>query len=168
MTRIMASHWRLLRTRVTERLAAKVMFGVFLCTGSGCAALSRDLQNERAVRLELVPSEIASVSLVRVYEERGDLAVYGKIGRRAAVKGRVEAMVRVILSYPDGRTLEQTKRAFPPHLPIRRSRKSNFTVRFSGLPPAGTVVRIECPPVPVSAPAFSSLAIVFQDKELRQ
>lgn len=167
MKRIMASRRRLLRAHVTGRLAAKVMFGVYLCTGSGCAALSRDLQNEGAVRLELAPSEIASVSRVRVYEDGGDLAVYGKIGRRAGVKGRVAAMVRVILSYPNGGTFEETKRAFPPNLPIRRSRKSNFSVRFPGLPPAGTVVRIECPPVPVSTPAFSSPAIVFQDKESR-
>ena len=165
MTRIMASRRRLLRASLTGRLAAKVMFGVFLCTGSGCAALSRDLQNEGAVRLELTPSEIASVSRVRVYEDGGDLAVYGKIGRRAGVKGRVEAMISVILSYPDGRTLEETKRAFPPHLPKRRSRKSNFSVRFPDLPPAGTVVRIDCPPVPVSAPAFLPPVFEFQDKE---
>lgn len=65
-------------------------------------------------------------------------------------------MIRVILSYPDGRKLEETERVFPPYLPIKRSRKSNLTVRFPGLPPVGAVVRIECPPIPAGAPASSS------------
>lgn len=138
-----------------------------LFLGFGCAALDKNLVSDGTVRLEEVPSDTARLSRVRVYEDDGDLIVYEKIGRQAGVKGRVDAMVRVILNYPDGRTLQETKRAFPPYLPIRRSRKSNFSVRFPGLPPAGTVVRIECPPVPVSAPAFSSPAIVFQDKESR-
>lgn len=81
-----------------------------------------------------------------MYEDRGDLVVYGKIGRRGGVRGRVEAMVRVTLHHPDGRSLEEAARAIPPNLPIRRSRKSNFSVRFRGLPPEGSVVRIECTP----------------------
>lgn len=167
MTRIMASRRRLPRAHVTGCLAAKVVFDVFFCIGLGCAALSRDLQSEGAVRLELAPSEIARVSRVRVYGDDGDFFVYGQIARKAGVTGREDATVRVVVRFPDGRMVEATKRAFPPYLPIRRSRKSNFSVRFPGLPPAGTVVRVECPPVPVSTPACSSPAIVFQGKESR-
>lgn len=130
-----------------------------MCTGFGCAALSRDPLSGGAVRLELAPSDIASFSRLRVYEDEGNLVVYGKVGRKAGVKGRVDAIVRVVVQLPDGGTLEATKRAFPAHLPIRRSRKSNFTVRFDGLPPAGTIVHIECPPTgPSTAPASSPVA----------
>lgn len=144
-----------------------LLFGAALFLGCSCSVLEKDWVSDGTIRLEEAPSDMARLSRVRVYAEGGDLIVYGKIGQRVGVRGRVEAMVRVTLRYPDGRTLEETKRAFPPYLPKRRSRKSNFSVRFPGLPPAGTVVRIECPPVPVSTPAFSSPAIVFQDKESR-
>lgn len=150
------------------RRTTVLLFIAGLFFGCGCAVWESDLVSDGTIRLEELPSVTARLSRVRVYEDGGDLAVYGKIGRRAGVKGRVEAMIRVILSYPDGRTLEETKRAFPPYLPIRRSRKSNFMVRFPGLPPAGAVVRIECPPIPASAPASSSPAVLFQDKEMPQ
>lgn len=110
--------------------------------------MQRDLLAEGRVHLEVVASDTAQLSRVRVYEDRGDMVVYGKIGRRVGVKGRVEAMARVILHLPNGESLEETAHAFPPHLPIRRSRKSNFSVRFRGLPPEGSVVRIECMPGP--------------------
>lgn len=135
--------------------------------GFGCAALETALVSDLTIRLEQPPCDLASLTRIRLYEDGGDFVVYGKMGRRKGVSGRVEAQVRMNLRYPDGCTFDETKRAFPPYLPKRRSRKSNFSVRFSGLPPAGTVIRIECPPIPVSAPAFSSLAIVFQDKESR-
>lgn len=155
----MTSRSRILHVRATGCLVSGVAFGASLCGGYGCAALSRDLQKECAVRLEPAPSDIASVSHLRVYEDDGDLVVYGKVGRKAGVKGRIEASVRVLVQFPNGRVLEATKRAFPPYLPIRRSRKSNFTVRFDGLPPAGTIVRIECPPsTPSTAPASSPVA----------
>lgn len=114
-----------------------------------------------------MPSEIASVSHIRVYEDDGDLVVYGKVGRKAGVEGRVDAIVRVIVQHPDGRALEATKPAFPPYLPIRRSRKSNFTVRFDGLPPAGTIVRIECPPsMPSTVPASSPVGRLNNKEKL--
>lgn len=152
--------------RATGGLVCGVAFGATLCAGYGCAELSRDLGSGGAVRLEPAPSEIASVSRLRVYEDDGDLVVYGKVGRKAGVTGRVDAVVRVIVQLPDGRTLEGTKRAFPPYLPIRRSRKSNFTVRFDGLPPAGTIVRIECPPITPSTVPASSPVARFNNKEL--
>lgn len=163
----MASRNFILHLRSTGCLVSSVAFGASLCCAVyGCTALSRDLQKEGAVRLEPAPSEIAIVSHLRVYEDDGDLVVYGKVGRKAGVKGRVEANVRVLVRLRDGSTLETTKRAFPPFLPIRRSRKSNFTVRFSGLPPAGTIVRIECPPgMPSTAPSSSPVARTY-DKEL--
>lgn len=134
-----------------------ITFGALACVAAGCAALDGNLLSEGAVRLEVAPSETASLSRVRVYEEDGDLFVYGKIGRRAGVKGRVDATVRVIVRLPDGRAVEETTRAFPPYLPVRRSRKSNFTVRFQGTPPTGAVVRIESPPASANsaqAPQF--------------
>lgn len=147
------------RVRATGRIISGAAFGASFCAAYGCAALSRDLQKEGAVRLQPAPSEIASFSRLHVYEDEGDLVVYGKVGRKAGVKGRVDAIVRVIVQLPDGSTLEATKRAFPPYLPIRRSRKSNFTVRFDGVPPNGTNVRIECPPTsPSTSPASSSVA----------
>lgn len=163
----MASRNRTLQVRAIGRFVSEVAFGASLCAGYGCAALDRDLQKDGAVRLELAPSEIATVSRVRVYEDEGDLIVYGKIGRKAGVKGRMDAMVRVIIQYPDGRTLEETKRAFPPHLPIKSSRKSNFTVHFPGLPANGARVRIECPTESARAPV-SLPTVASQETELRR
>ncbi len=145
---------------------SSMLFGTLVCIGSGCAALNRDLLSEGKVRLEEAPSETASLSRVRVYEDDGAVTVYGKVGRRAGVKGRVDAAVRVIVRFPDGRTFEKTARAFPPQLPIRRSRKSNFTARFQGLPPAGAVVRIECLPMTTGTATTSSSLVSFQDKEM--
>ena len=149
---------------VIGRRINAILFVALACIESGCAALTGDLLSEGTVRLEDAPSETASLSRVLVYEDDGDLVVYGKVSRRAGVKGRVDATVRVIVRCPDGRTLEETKRAFPPYLPIRRSRKSNFTVRFQGIPPAGAVVRIECPPIPARTP---STAVQYQAMELQ-
>lgn len=134
-----------------------IAFGALACVAAGCAALDRNLLSEGAVRLEVAPSETASLSRVRVYEEDGDLFVYGKIGRRAGVKRRVDATVRVIVRLPDGRAVEETTRASPPYLPIKRSRKSNFTVRFQRTAPTGAVIRIECQP----GTANSALASEF-------
>lgn len=160
----MPSRNGILHVRATGRFISGAAFGASLCAAYGCAALSRDLQKEGVVRLEPTPSEIASFSRLRVYEDEGNLVVYGKVGRKAGVKGRVEASVRVLVRFPDGTTLEATKRAFPPYLPIRRSRKSNFTVRFDGLPPGGTIVRIECRPIaPFTSPA--SLPSLRNNKE---
>lgn len=149
--------------------ATQVMLSIVaLPFGFGCAALETDLVSDGTIHLEQVSSNTARLSRVRVYENDGDLIVYGKIGRQSGVKGRVDATVRVIIRYPDGRILEETKRAFPPYLPIRRSRKSNFTLRFSDLPPVGAVIRIECPQVPANAPASSSPVVSFQNKEMPQ
>ncbi|QDV90750.1 hypothetical protein RAS2_18330 [Phycisphaerae bacterium RAS2] len=123
--------------------------------------MQRDLLAEGRVHLEEVASDTAQLSRVRVYEDRGDMVVYGKIGRRVGVKGRVEAMARVILHLPNGESLEETARAFPPRLPIRRSRKSNFSVRFHGLPPEGSVVRIECMPRPSDTATQTSAPLVL-------
>lgn len=141
--------------------------GTLLGAGPGCAGLGRDLARDGVVRLEIAPSEKAVFSRVRVYEDDGDLVVYGKVGRQAGVKGRVDAKIRVVAHFPDGRTLERTTRAFPPHLPIRRSRKSNFTVRFEGQPPSGTVVRIEFPPQPYGPSKTSMQLQPFQATETR-
>jgi len=134
--------------------------------GVGCAALELDLINEGAVRLEEASSDTASLSRVRIYQDDGALVVYGKLGRKAGVTGRVDAVVRVLVRLPDGRTVVETKRAFPPYLPIRRNRHSNFTVRFRELPPIGAVVRIECPPMPASGKVSSSPVTLIQCKEI--
>lgn len=162
----MPSRNRILHVRATtKRFISEAALGASLCAACGCAALSRDVQKDGAVRLESAPSEIASFSRIHVYEDDGNLVVYGKVGRKAGVTGRVEASVRVLVRFPDGSTLEATKRAFPPYLPIRRSRKSNFTVRFDGLPPAGTIVRIECPPsTPSTVPASSPVARLYNEE----
>lgn len=53
--------------------------------GGGCAVLESELVSDGTIRLEEVPSDTARLSRVRVYEDGGELAVYGKIGRRADV-----------------------------------------------------------------------------------
>lgn len=156
------------RTNQRKRRRTLLLSGTITLTGVACAPLENDWVRAGTVRLEEAWSHTARLSRVRVYEDDGDLIVYGKVGRKAGVEGRVDAIVRVVVQLPDGRRLEETKRAFPPYLPIRRSRKSNFTVRFPELPRAGAVVRIECPPMPTNAPASSSPVTLIHDKEMRK
>lgn len=163
--RTMASRKRCVDS-ARQRSVSVVAFGTITCIVSGCALLQKDLVNAGTIQLQEAPSDIARLSRIRVYEDDGDLVVYGKVGRKADVKGRVDATVRVVVRFPDGRTLEVTSRAFPRYLPIRRSRKSNFTVRFHALPPTGTVVRIECPPVTNREATSLSPGASFQKKEI--
>lgn len=164
MTRDMTSRKRCSRTTQSIPIIA-TMFGAAMCMGSGCALFQKDLVSAGTIQLEEASSDIARLFRVRVYQDDGDWAVYGKVGRKAGVKGRVDATVRVMVRFPDGGTLEEQARAFPPYVPIRRSRGSNFTVRFRGLPPTGTVVRIE-PPSITSREAPASVGS-FQNKEIR-
>lgn len=163
---MLATQPKIQKTNCWEHRIGVALFAIVTCVSHGCAVFERELVREGLIRLDKVPSDIARLLRVRVYEDNGDLVVYGNVSRKAGVQGRVDAIVRVLLQLPDGRTLEETERAFPPYLPIRRSRKSNFTVRFDGLPPAGTIVRLECPPnTPSTAPASSSVAW-FSDREM--
>jgi len=132
----------------------------------GCAALERDGVVDGTVRFEDASSDTTSLSRDRIYQDNGAFVVYGKPARKAGLTGRVDAIVRGLLRLPDGRTVEKTKRAFPPYPPIRRNRHSNFAVRFRELPPIGLVVRIECPPIPASAPVSSSPVTFIQCKEI--
>lgn len=131
----------------TRRTWTHAALGATLVICSGCATSQRDLLADGVVRVEAPPSETTSLSRVRVYEDGDDWIVYGQLGRKAGVKGRIDAIVHVIVSSPGGRTLEVTTRASPAHLPVRRSRHSNFSVRLLGRPPPRAVIRIERPPI---------------------
>lgn len=166
MTRTMTSRKRCRYTALRSCIIT-VTFGTLMSMVFGCALLKKDLVSAGTVWLEEAPSDVAKLSRVHVYIDDAELVVYGRLGRKPGVNGHIDATVRVIVRFPDGSKQEKTTRAFPKYLPIRRSRSSYFNVRFDGLPPAGTIVRVECPPTPSREATFSSPIASFKEKEKR-
>lgn len=166
MRRMMASR-RSCHYTTSRCCIITVVFGTLTSMVSGCALLKKDLVRAGTIRLEEARSDVARLSRVHVCMDDGELVVYGKLGRKPDVDGRIDGTVRVVVRFPDGRTLEETTRAIPRYLPIRRSRKSNFTVRFQALWPTGAVVWIECPPMTTGPSSASSSLVSFHVEEMR-
>lgn len=105
-----------------------------------------------------------------VYEDQGDLVVYGTVQMRSP--GSLGGHVDVSVIGPDGGRLHEAQVAYRPkttstsgwagrrpsvfHRAHRRNASFGvYAVRFSGLPPAGSVVKVrhDPSPLPASMPA---------------
>lgn len=109
----------------------------------GCMFGRADLLKGGDAKIDSIASQHVNFSRLAVYTEDDELVVYGKVGRAAGVSGTIEGHVWVTVLDPDGLSSEQHSATYPRKIPIRRSRKSYFVVRFPSIPRFPIFVRVQ-------------------------
>lgn len=108
----------------------------------GCALPRPERMAESTVKLEVVPTQVASVSEARVEQRGEELVISGTV--RKYHRFYLPSHVDVVVCGPDGKMLGQVQqRLTGGYFTSRGGEKEvRFTARLSLTPPAGSTVRV--------------------------
>lgn len=128
---------------------SQILFGFLILsvsmTGWAFASNHINLLNDGAVKLERIPSKCHYyISYVNVYQNDGELVIYGHVKRRSRIGGG-SGHVDIAIVSPDGKVLERISTLHKPQIILTRkmhTRKSTFEVRLPTIPPTGSKVRV--------------------------
>ena len=110
---------------------------------TGCVASQNDLVRSGRITVQREQSELFDVLMPSVSRDGDSMVVSGRLLRRTQDMGPLPGHLDIAVLSTDGRLLkEATANWFPISVPLHGPRDASYTVRFSGLPPEGSVVRI--------------------------
>lgn len=116
---------------------------------AGCSVGRTYLDKNGSVRVEREVPETVRLPKLEIYEEDGQMVVYGLAGRSMAATESIVGHVDIIVTGPDAAVIyTASTKHFPRRLPMKKSRESNFSVRFPSVPPQGSTVRVIYHPTP--------------------
>lgn len=120
-----------------------VLGGIGALSQMGCLMDRVDLVKSGTVRIERAIPKSLSMSAPRVWQDDGEMIVYGQVRRSPSASGIIRGHIDVTVIDRDGKVLQTaSRRHFPGDVPTRRWHGSSFTVKFAGVPPPGSTVRV--------------------------
>jgi hypothetical protein len=111
----------------------------------GCrSANSVDLIETQQVIPETVASKLVRLVKPSIWTEDGNMVVYGIVHRQTQMNAPLEGHVDVWILSPDGKqSVHLLATPTTLRIPQKGPRSSSFRARYNGIPPAGSIVRVE-------------------------
>ena len=131
-----------------EKQSIKIVVGVLalaVISGSCFASNRSDLVDRGAVSLVRQHSKKVHVAWRKVQQVGADIVVSGTLMRRVITSYPIWRHVEVTVLAPDGTVLQEARTSniqVPRRIPGRGFNTKRFAVRFPGIPPRGSLVRI--------------------------
>ena len=131
-----------------EKQSIKIVVSVLtlvVISGSCFASNRRDLVDQGVVSLERQHSKKVHIAWSNVRQDGEGIVVSGVLMRHAITSYPIWRHVEVTILAPDGTVLQEARTSdiqVPRRVPGRGFNTKRFEVRFPGIPPRGSLVRI--------------------------
>lgn len=131
-----------MRRKALRSIASKAAIVMTIIVAFGCASNRINLVDNDTVTIELLPSERVYVYRVNVYQDSGDVVIFGKLKRHYNSTISAKGHVDLALMKPDGTVSRQFTASYSPQL-TRKRRTASFSVNLPDVTlPQGTILKV--------------------------